>query len=95
MTTEEIHRDDIEIAKTGKPIEPNIDNMSSDDDAAAREKRNRANKKNIAERVNNKEYQEDNDLALSDLEENQRKELLDLEMQIESENLTRGERRRL
>ena len=37
-------------------------------------------KKNIAERVNNKEYQEDNDLALSDLEENQRKELLDLEM---------------
>ena len=52
-------------------------------------------KKNLTERVNNKEYQEDNDLQLSDLDENQRNELLDLELQIESENLTRGERRRL
>ena len=81
MPSEDIPRDDIEIAKTRKPIEPNIDNISSDDGCDGRGQRNRAaNKKNIAERVNNKEYQEDNDLALSDLEENQRKELLDLEM---------------
>lgn len=32
---------------------------------------------------------------MSDLEEDQKKELLDLEMQIEKDNLTRGERRRL
>jgi hypothetical protein len=32
---------------------------------------------------------------MSDLEEDQRRELLELEMQIENENLTRGERRRL
>ena len=32
---------------------------------------------------------------MSDLEEEQKKELLDLEMQIEKDNLTRGERRRL
>ena len=42
-----------------------------------------------------KSYQEDEDLNLSDLEEDQRRELLELEMQIENENLTRGERRRL
>lgn len=87
--------EEAEALKTGKPIEPGADNMSSDDEGAARGQRNRNLKKNLVERVNNKEYQEDNDLALSDLEENQRKELLDLEMQIESENLTRGERRRL
>ncbi len=32
---------------------------------------------------------------MSDLEDDQRKELQDLESQIENENLTRGERRRL
>jgi len=42
-----------------------------------------------------KSFQEDEDLNLSDLEEDQRRELLELEMQIENENLTRGERRRL
>lgn len=42
-----------------------------------------------------KPFQEDEDLNLSDLEEDQRRELLELEMQIENENLTRGERRRL
>ena len=42
-----------------------------------------------------KEHHEDNDFNLSDLEEEQKKELLDLEMQIERDNLTRGERRRL
>ena len=42
-----------------------------------------------------KEHHEDNDFNLSDLEEEQKKELLDLEMQIEKDNLTRGERRRL
>lgn len=42
-----------------------------------------------------KSFQEDEDLNLSDLEEHYRTELLELEMQIENENLTRGERRRL
>jgi hypothetical protein len=42
-----------------------------------------------------KSFQEDEDLNMSDLEEDQRRELLELEMQIENENLTRGERRRL
>lgn len=42
-----------------------------------------------------KEYGEDNDINLSELDEDQRKELVDLEMQIEQANLTRGERRRL
>ena len=46
-------------------------------------------------RINGKDYQEDNDFNLSDLEEDQRRELVELEMQIEKDNLTRGERRRL
>ena len=63
------------------------DNCSSEDV--------RETKKNVVVRVDNKEYQEDNDIALSDIDEDQRKELLSLELQIDSENLTRGERRRL
>ena len=64
------------------------ESIDGDDDApaAAKQKRNRPA---------GKEYQEDNDFNLSDLEEDQRKELLELEMQIEKDNLTRGERRRL
>lgn len=40
-------------------------------------------------------YKEDNGINLSDLEDDQKKELLELEKQIEREDLTRGERRRL
>ena len=39
-------------------------------------------------------YKKDNDLNLSDLDEEQRNELLDLEDKIENGNLSRGERRR-
>ena len=42
-----------------------------------------------------KSYQEDDDLNMSDLDEDQRKELQDLEADIEKDSLTRGERRRL
>lgn len=62
--------------------------MDGDDNAqaAAKQQRNRGG---------GKAFPEDQEFNLSDLEEDQRKELLDLEMQIEKENLTRGERRRL
>lgn len=41
-------------------------------------------------------YNDDNDINLSDLEdEDQKRELMDLELQIENDQLTRGERRRL
>lgn len=36
-------------------------------------------KKPIIERITTKEYQEDNDINLSDLDEDQKKELFDLE----------------
>ena len=36
-------------------------------------------KKDIAERIATKEYQEDNDINLSDLDEEQKKELFELE----------------
>lgn len=45
--------------------------------------------------VMNQKYKKDNDLNLSDLEEEQRNELIDLEDKIENGNLSRGERRRL
>ena len=40
-------------------------------------------------------YKEDNGINLSDLDEDQKKELVELEKQIERDDLTRGERRRL
>ena len=45
--------------------------------------------------VNHQEYKKDNDINLSDLEDDQRKELLDLEHKIDNKDLSRGERRRL
>jgi hypothetical protein len=67
-------------------VEEPKDGDSQDDAKDVRQKRNK---------VNGKEYLEDNDFNLSDLEEEQRRELVELEMQIEKDNLTRGERRRL
>ena len=43
----------------------------------------------------NDNYKEDNGINLSDLEDEQKQELVELERQIEREDLTRGERRRL
>jgi len=42
-----------------------------------------------------KEYKEDIGINLSELDEDQKRELLDLDRQIEKDDLTRGERRRL
>lgn len=61
---------------------------NADDNDSPKQKKANAKK-------NQKDYNEDNDLNLSDLDEDQRKELVELEMQIEQANLTRGERRRL
>ena len=64
----------------------------SQDPDGGRDSSNKLKKNN---RMNCKDYQEDNDFNLSDLDEEQRKELVELEMQIEKDSLTRGERRRL
>ena len=58
-------------------MEPAHTEKSFEQEIVKKEKE--VNRKPIIERITTKEYQEDNDINLSDLDEDQKKELFDLE----------------
>ena len=74
-------------------FQPGDNEEQMEDDKSPKNKNTDVNQK-LKDKAS-KSYQEDDDLNMSDLDEDQRKELQDLEADIEKDSLTRGERRRL
>jgi|TARA_B110001450_G_C17492171_1_gene428793 hypothetical protein len=82
-----------QLKKLSINLQPRDNDEQMEDDKSPKNKNTDANQK-LKDKAS-KSYQEDDDLNMSDLDEDQRKELQDLETHIENESLTRGERRRL